>query len=345
MIQTTSASDTTLANIGYAYATDSEGLGLVVREGNAPRPQAGEVLVRIEAASINYRDLLVAKGKPAELIPLSDGAGVIEEVGEGVTRWRAGNRVAAGFFRDWIDGPFVATYHASARGGGGVEGMLTRYMVAHESQLASVPDSITIEQAATLPCAGTTAWSALFVRAKLKAGDTVLVLGTGGVSIFGLQLATAAGAKVIVTSSSDEKLDRARSLGAWETINYNTHPEWDEEVLRLTDGLGVTHILDTAGKGTFERSLKAVCAGGSIAQIGGLAGFGPELNLMRLQLINADIHGINVGSVANLQALIDYLAEHKISPIVDHVYDFEQAPQAYEDIAAGRLFGKLVIRI
>lgn len=338
-------SATCYSNIGYAYKDGADELGLVVVESDAPRPEAGEVLVKVEAASLNYRDLLVAKAKPAGLIPVSDGAGVVVEIGAGVTRWQVGDRVTAGFFRDWIDGPFEAAYHGSARGGGSVNGMLTRYVVARENQLAAIPDSLSAEQAATLPCAGTTAWSALFNRAKLKAGDTVLVQGTGGVSIFGLQLAAAAGARVIVTSSSDEKLERARSLGAWQTINYVTHPEWDEVVLRLTDGLGVMHILDTAGQGTFERSLKAVRAGGSIAQIGGLAGFGPQLNLMRLQLINADIHGINVGSVASLQALSDYLAEHKIAPVIDHIYDFDQAPQAYDDLAAGRAFGKLVIRL
>ena len=345
MNQVSTASRSSDGNIGYVYSGDAEGLGLKVHEGDVPQPQAGEVLVKVKAASINYRDLLVANAKPAGLTPLSDGAGVIEEIGEGVTRWRTGDRVAAGFFRDWIDGPFEADYHSSARGGGNVSGMLTRYMLARESELVALPDSLSFEEAATLPCAGTTAWSALFGRAKIEAGDTVLVQGTGGVAIFGLQLATAAGAKVIVTSSSDEKLDRARSLGAWQTINYSKHPEWDEETLRLTDGLGVMHILDTAGQGTFERSLKAVRAGGSIAQIGGLAGFGPQLNLMRLQLINADIHGINVGSVASLQALINYLTKHSITPIVDRSYDFSQAPQAYEDLKAGRLFGKLVIRI
>ncbi len=330
---------------GYVYADGAPAIGIAPTDLEKPVLKDGEVLVRVHAASINYRDLLVARAKPAGLVPLSDGAGVVEAVGAGVDRWQPGDRVVPGFFRDWIDGPFQAQYHASARGGGASGGMLAQYIVATAPQLVAVPDALTLEEAATLPCAGTTAFSALFLRAGVQSGDIVLLQGTGGVSIFALQLAAAAGAKVIVTSSSDDKLARARSLGAWETINYQTHPEWDEEVLRLTDGIGARHILDVGGQGTFERSLKAVSAGGSIAQIGGLAGFGPSTSTMRLQLINADIHGINVGSVANLAALTAFLVEHGIKPVIERTYEFDDAPTAYDDLAAARVFGKLVVRI
>jgi NADPH:quinone reductase-like Zn-dependent oxidoreductase len=328
----------------YIFADGAPGIGIEASSIDRPTPVAGEVLVRVEAASLNYRDLLVAKAKPAGAIPLSDGAGVIEAVGDGVSRWKVGDRVMPGFFRDWIDGRFVAEYHGSARGSAASSGMLTSFVTAIEAQLAAVPDALTSEEAATLPCAGTTAWTALFDRAKIQAGDVVLVQGTGGVALFGLQLATAVGAKVIVTSSSDEKLERARALGAWETINYQSHPDWDAEVMRLTDGLGADHILDVGGQGTFERSLKAVRAGGSIAQIGGLGGFGPQTSTIRLQLVNADIHGINVGSVAALSALGAFIAEHKIKPVIERVYGFDEVPQAYDALAAGA-FGKLVVRI
>jgi len=342
---TTHEPSTAGSNRRYVFDPEGAGYGLVVEHGPKPQPGSGEVLVRVEAASLNYRDLLMARRKTAGLVPLSDGAGTVESVGEGVVDLRPGHRVIAGFFCDWIDGPFKADYSATARGGGGTNGMLSRYVLATEAQLVGIPDQLTTVQASTLPCAGNTAWTALFARARVQPGDTVLVLGTGGVSIFGLQLATAAGARVIVTSSSDEKLERARGLGAWQTVNYQTQPDWDDEVLRLTDGLGALHILETGGQGTFERSLKAVRAGGSIAQIGGLTGFGPQLNLMRLQLINADIHGINVGSMEGLASLADYLVKNSISPVVDRVYDFDEVSAALDDLAGGRLFGKLVVRV
>ena len=332
-------------NRGYAYAAGAEGLGLAVIHGARPDPGTNEVLVRVQAASLNYRDLLVARAKPAGLVPLSDGAGMIEAIGPGVKRLAPGDRVAAGFFRNWTDGPFQADFHASARGGGAVGGMLTRYVVANETELVKLPDAISAEQAATLPCAGVTAWQALVERGGLKAGETVLVQGTGGVAIFGLQIATALGARVIVTSSSDEKLERARKLGAWQTINYASHPDWDEQAVAITDGRGVDHVLETGGQQTFERSLKAVAAGGRIAQIGGLTGFGPQVNTIRLQLINATIDGINVGPATTLAKLAAFVAERAITPTINRVYDFDDAPAAFDDLANGRTFGKLVIRL
>jgi len=337
-------------NTGYLLQlSETTGFELVASDSTVPEPGPDDVLVRIEAASLNYRDILVgwtlAQGPRPTLTPLSDAAGMVEAVGAGVSRWRAGDKVIPSFFREWLDGRFRASYEGSARGGGMVDGVLTRYVLVKSSELVAMPEGLSFEQASTLPCAGVTAWHALMGRGSLTAGDTVLVLGTGGVALFGLQIATAAGARVIVTSSSDEKLARAKSLGAWETVNYATHPDWEEEVLRLTDGEGVHHLLETGGQGTFDRSLKAIGAGGAIAQIGGLAGWGPQSNILRLQMINASINGINVGSAVHLDALAKFVSDHAITPVVDRVYDFEEASAAYADLPTGKHFGKLVIRL
>jgi len=194
-----------------------------------------------------------------------------------------------------------------------------------------------------LPCAALTAWQALVVRGHLAAGDTVLVQGTGGVALFALQLATAFGARVIVVSSSDEKRERASRLGAWATVNYQTTPEWDLEVRRLTDGFGVSHILELGGPATFDRSLRALAAGGRIAQIGVFTGLGPQSNLFRLQLINGDINGINVGSGEQFAAMIEFLVTHRIQPVIDRAFSFDDAEAAYEHLASGRHFGKVVV--
>ncbi len=313
-----------------------------------PRPSAGEVLVRIRAASLNYRDLLVQRGQLGEvrdgLIPLSDGAGEVAAVGEGVTQWRAGDRVAPLFYTLWTAGKYREAYGPSALGGGNSDGVLADVITVPEASLVRIPDSIDFAQAATLPCAALTAWQALVVRGGLKAGDTVLVQGTGGVALFGLQIATALGARVIVLSSSDDKRERAARLGAFATVNYRDTPDWDIEVRRLTDGLGVSHLLELGGPGTFDRSLRAIAAAGHIAQIGVFTGVGPQSNLMRLQLINATIDGINVGSGEQFAAMNDFIAAHGIAPVIDASFAFEEAEAAYAHLASGRHFGKVVIR-
>lgn len=308
-----------------------------------------DVLVRIKAASLNYRDLLVIDGKYGGagdgLIPLSDGAGFVERTGAGVTRWRAGDRVAPIFFQDWISGPYKRAYGASALGGER-PGVLSDFIVIPEDSLVRIPDHLSFEEAATLPCAAVTAWQALFPRGGLTADGTVLVQGTGGVALFALQFAQAVGARVIVLSSSNEKLARARTLGAWQGINYQAVPDWHEEVLRLTGGEGATHILELGGPETFDRSLMSLAPSGRIAQIGVLTGFGPRSNLLPLQGLNADVTGILVGSGAHFTAMNDLMiSRHLIKPVIDRVFPFAEAQAAYDHLRSGRHFGKVVIQL
>ncbi|MBV9405822.1 MAG: NAD(P)-dependent alcohol dehydrogenase, partial [Acidobacteriaceae bacterium] len=227
-----------------------------------PQPGAGEVLVRMTAASLNYRDLLVAKGLynpklKRPMIPLSDGAGVVEEIGPGVTRFKKGDRVAACFMQTWIDGPVTQDKGSSALGGS-IDGVLREFAVFSEQGLVPAPPSLSDEEVAALPCAGVTAWQALFEKDPAVPGDSVLMEGTGGVSIFALQFAVAAGFRTFITSSSDDKLARARKLGAQETINYKNTPQWNEEARRLTGGEGVGHVIEVGGSDTITRALRAV---------------------------------------------------------------------------------------
>ena len=312
-------------------------------------PGPNQVLIRIGATSLNYRDLLTLAdpgtldSAGAGLVPLSDAAGTVVDVGQGVTRWKRGDRVSPNFFPGWTHGAFSTAYLQRALGGGGTDGVLRDYMVMEESALVSVPEHLSLAEAATLPCAGLTAWHALFEGGQLTAGETVLVQGTGGVAMFGLQLAVAHGAKVIVTSSSDDKLDRAREMGAWQTINYRSEPEWDRIALELTKGRGVDHILELGGPDTYQRSVNAVAAGGRIAQIGVLTGFAAQADIRPLQFKNASIHGICVGSVAQYTRLNQFLADKQLHPVIDKRFSFEQAADAYTHLRHAQHFGKLVI--
>lgn len=313
-----------------------------------PTPSATQVLLRMSAASLNYRDLLTQQDSTATndgLVPLSDGAGTVMTIGEDVTRWKVGDRVISNFFPGWVDGPFNPAYLANSYGGGASNGMLTEHRVVDQGSLVAVPAHLSLEEASTLPCAGLTAWHALFERGGIKAGDTVLVQGTGGVALFGLQLATAMGAKVIVTSSSDAKLARVTALGAWQTINYRTHPDWEKVALEMTGGRGVDHILELGGPDTYDRSIAAIAAGGKIAQIGVLTGFVSHPNILPLQFKNASINGICVGSAAQLQRLTQFMAQHNIHPVIDAQFAFEDAPKAYAQLASASHFGKLVVKI
>ena len=294
-----------------------------------PNPAAGEVLVRIRAVSLNYRDLTTLDAQrpgnlPPPLIPCSDGAGEVIGVGTGVTRFHAGDRVAGIFFRDWISGPFELRHHKAALGGS-VHGMLREFVALPEAALVSVPAQLSFKEAATLPCAAVTAWQALFTRGGLRAGETVLVLGTGGVSVFALQLATAAGARVIVTSSSDEKLERARTLGAWATVNYQTTPDWDAEVWRLTEKRGVDHVVEVGGPGTLPRSVEAARAGGSISLIGVLTGAAGDISPVPMMRKGLVVRGIYVGSRQMFEAMNAAIALHAIRPEIDRVFPFAEA--------------------
>lgn len=311
-----------------------------------PTPGPNDVLIKMEAWSLNFRDLLMLDAKSsaarAGLIPVSDGVGIVKRVGSDVTRFKPGDRVANIFFRDWVDGPFEPSYVRSAFGGD-VPGVLSEFVALPEHALAKVPESLDPVDAATLPCAAVTTWQALFVRSKIDSTSTVLLQGTGGVSIFGLQFATALGAKTIITSSSDDKLKKASLLGATHTINYTHNPDWDDEVLRITEGRGVSHVLEVGGTDTFPRSLKSLSGSGTIAQIGVLTGFGPNTNLMRLQSINSTIVGISVGSRAHLEETIEFVTSRKIRPVIDRTFKFDDAPAAFDYLRSGAHFGKIVI--
>ncbi len=325
-----------------------DGEGAVVRvDSDKPEPAAGEVRVRVEAVSLNYRDLLIldaaGQGGLDGRIPLSDGAGVVDAVGDGVDTWQVGDRVAASFFRDWIEGPFKARYMPSALGGSTADGMLAEYVVLPATALVAVPAHLSTAEAATLPCAALTAWHGLFTRGGMRAGDTLLVQGTGGVALFGLQFANAVGARAIVLSSSDEKLDRAKALGASVLINYRDTPEWDVAVMEATDGEGASHILELGGPDTYDRSVRSVASAGKIVQIGVLTGFGPKPDLARLQTENADIIGVTVGSVEQFTALNAFIEAHAIRPIIDRTFGFDQVAEAFAHLRSGTHFGKIVI--
>lgn len=334
----------------YQLVRQTKGFGLQLREGAPVRwPGPREALVQVRATSLNRRDLSILEGaypiaNRETLVPLSDGAGEVVAVGAGTTRVQVGDRVAATFFQDWAGGHPGAQTGASALGGA-LDGMLAQYVTLSEEGLVALPASLSYEQAACLPCAAVTAWHGLVTRGQLCAGDYVLLQGTGGVSIFGLQIAAATGALPVITSSSDSKLERARALGAIATINYRNTPEWSKAVLAATDGRGVHQVLEVGGAGTLQQSLAALARGGHIALIGGLSGYGGEISTGGLIGRNAGVTGISVGSRADFEALGAFLDAHAIQPVIDRVFPFEQADQAYAWMAAGNHFGKVVIQL
>lgn len=310
----------------------------------------GEVRIRMHAVSLNYRDLMVASGDylvsvDDPIVPCSDGAGEVLATGPGVTRVQVGDRVAGSFFPHWTDG--APTPDKIALGlGGNVDGMLAEEVILHEDALAVIPPGLNFIEAATMPCAGVTAWNAIFVSSNhVKPGDTVLLLGTGGVSILGLQLARAAGLRTIVTSSSDDKLARARALGAHHTINYQAIPEWHEEVLHHTGGSGAAVVLEVGGKGTVNRSVSAAAMGGTVAVIGGVSGFGGEVNPATLLHSAKRLVGIYVGSRTMLEDVMRFADVGGVKPVVDRVFSFGQAREAYRYMASGAHFGKVVIDV
>lgn len=311
-------------------------------------PGPREVLVRVRASSLNRRDLLIHRGlypagDRASVVPLSDGAGEVVAVGAGVTRVREGDRVVATFFQNWLDGRPVASTGASALGGA-LDGMLAEHVTLHEDGVLHIPAHLSFEEAATLPCAALTAWNGLFTWGGLRAGDHVLLQGTGGVSIFGLQFAVAAGATVLLTSSDDAKLARARALGATHGVNYRTTPDWERAALEATAGIGVHHVLEVGGVGTLQRSLAALAHGGHIAIIGGLAGFGGEIPALPMIGHSTRVSGIFVGSRAEFMRMNAFIEAHALRPVIDRVFDYAAAPAAFAHMEAGDHFGKVVIR-
>lgn len=320
-------------------------LALVERE--SPRPANGQVLVRMRAASLNYRDYMVVLGfynprLKRPMVPLSDGAGVVEEIGEGVTRFKKGDRVAACFMQGWIDGPPTKEKGATALGGA-IDGVLREFAVFSQDGLVRVPESLSDEEAAALPCAAVTAWHALFEHTAMAPGDAVLIQGTGGVSVFALQFAHLAGFRTIVTSSSDAKLERARKLGANETVNYKKTPEWDDAARKLTAGQGVDHVIEVGGSGTMPRSLKAVRMQGAISVIGVLSGVDPSVSPTAILMNSVRVQGIYVGSRAMFERMNRAIELHRIQPVIDRVFPWTEYKEALRYMETQQHFGKICL--
>jgi NADPH:quinone reductase-like Zn-dependent oxidoreductase len=335
-----------------AYQLPKSGAGvdaLVKVERPDPKPAHRQVLVKVAACSLNFRDLGIVRGTyrmPVrdKIIPLSDGAGEVIEVGAGVTRVKVGDKVAGCFFQRWPGGEPPADVQASALGGG-IDGMLAEYAVLEEEGVVKIPAHLTVEEGATLPCAAVTAWHALVEHGKVIAGQTVLLQGTGGVSIFALQLAHAMGVQVVITSSSDDKLARAKKLGANHGINYKSTPDWEKAAMDFTGGRGVDQVIEVGGAGTLTRSFGAIRVGGKISMIGGLSGPATELNPVLIQARRANVQGISVGSTQMFEAMNRAIAANGIKPVIDKVFGFDAVQAAYKHMASGAHVGKIVIRV
>ena len=317
--------------------------GLVA--GVAPIPTAGpgEVLVRVRATSLNFRDLAILDGNyivpvPPGRIPVSDAAGEIAAVGAGVTTLNVGDRVTNAFFPEWLEGPFVGHYAGYSAE---LEGWLSDYRVVPAETLIRFPDSLGFEEAATLPCAGVTAWTAL---KGVRPGETVVTQGTGGVSLFALQLAKAMGARVIATTSSDDKAVRLKAMGADDTINYKTEHDWAQRVRDLTGGRGADRIIEVGGPGTFARSVRAIAAGGQVSMVGILAGMQGGVDFMSMFMSQARYQTVAIGSREDLGDLARFVVRHAIRPSIDSSWDFDDAKNAYARLLTRSVFGKVVIK-
>ncbi len=329
-----------------------DGIGLEklrLTEMPEPEPKEHEILVKVKAVSLNYRDVMTLEGTymPAKhgIIPLSDGTGEVVAAGANVSQFKVGDRVAGCFFPNWIHGTASREMLALARGGGEVDGMAAEFVAISEESAVHIPEQMSYEEASTLPCAGLTAWCALIEEGGLQPGERVLALGTGGVSVFAMQFALMAGAEVVITSSSDSKLKRAEELGAHHGINYRTCTEWDEEVLKLTSGKGVDHVVEVGGAGTLNRSLRAVKTGGLVSLIGVLAESGPPVNHAVMLGKKIRLNGIYVGSRSMFEAMISAMTLHKLKPVIGETYPFEELHQAYTSMHNGSHFGKIVVRV
>jgi NADPH:quinone reductase-like Zn-dependent oxidoreductase len=327
--------------------TGTTGLDSVVLNADRrqPEPAHDQILIRMRAAAMNYRDQGVIKGAYGytrfPVIPLSDGAGEVVAVGPGVTRFKVGDRVASTFFQTWPGGKMP---HDASRNslGGQLDGVLAEYVALPQAGAIHIPDHLSFEQAATLPCAALTAWNALVETGRIKAGETVAILGTGGVSCFGVQFARMHGAHVFLTSGSDDKLAKGKALGADMLINYKATPDWDQEVLQATDGVGVDHVIEVGGANTLEKSMNAARPGGSIYVIGALAGAG-HINPRMINRKGLRLQGIHVGSREMFAAMNRAIAAAELRPAIDRVFAFAEAKQAYAYQASGAHFGKIVI--
>ncbi|WP_018412811.1 zinc-dependent alcohol dehydrogenase family protein [Methyloversatilis thermotolerans] len=332
----------------HAYREHCDADSLTLFESAVPRPGPGQVLVRMRAASLNYRDLLIVTGRypgmeSRGLVPCSDGAGEVIEAGPGADRFKVGARVIGTFFETWLGGPMLPAHYAASLGGT-APGVLTEYRIFPQEALVAIPEHLSFEEAATLPCAALTAWNALFEGpVALRPGDTVLIQGTGGVSMFALQFARAAGARIIATSSSDAKLDKVQSMGAHVLINYRTHPDWDIEVRQATGGTGVDHVVEVGGPGTLQRSIAAARHGGWVHLIGVLTG--GDINPLPILFNTTTVRGVFVGSRDMFEAMNKVISLHGLRPVIDRVFAFEEARAALAHLESQAHFGKVVIRI
>jgi NADPH:quinone reductase-like Zn-dependent oxidoreductase len=332
----------------YILEKDSSTLdGLKQIDRPDPQATATQVLIRVRATSLNFRDNLVANGAyfggpmKSDLVPFSDGAGEVISIGSHVKRFKQGDKVAGTFFQTWPDG---AMQYSRPAMGGSTNGMLSELVALDEDGVVRLPDGYSYEEGATLPCAAVTAWHALMAtRSHVKPGQTVLCLGTGGVSIFALQFAKAAGARVIITSSSDDKLARAKKLGADEGINYKEFPDWEKKVAELTNKRGVDHIIEVGGPGTLAKSFKAVAPEGQIALIGVVAGSKGDTNPLTMMMKGANLQGIYVGTTKMFEDMVRAINQSKIKPVIDRIFPFDQAADAYRHLSSANHLGKLVI--
>ena len=323
--------------------------GLTLNERPVPEPGSGQVLIKVSASSINYRDLSTvlgpaARGIPYPRIPNSDCSGVIAAIGDGVGEFKPGDRVMGCFFQKWQDGAITPDAMASALGGA-IDGVLAEYVVLEQSGVVATPEHLSDVEAATLPCAALTAWNAVGGSHPVKDGDTVLLLGTGGVSVFAQQFATALGAKTIVTSSSDIKLARIGELGATETINYANVPDWEKTVVELTDGGGVDRVVEVGGPGTLQKSIAAVRVGGKIQLIGVLTDVSGTIQPIDIMRKSVTVRGIYVGSRDLFRGMNEGITENALRPVIDEVFDFADAKAAYHKMKGASHFGKIVISI
>jgi NADPH:quinone reductase-like Zn-dependent oxidoreductase len=332
-----------------AYTTLGDGIAaLKLAERPTPQPGRDEVLVKMNAGALNYRDLLVVNGtaswKPhAPRIPGSCGVGVVVAVGDQVSRFRTGDRVAGIFLPKWLDGEFSPEKSVAPLGGAAADGVLTECRVFDEQAVVAVPGHLTDVEAATLPDAAVTAWHAVRRRSRVQRGDRVLIQGTGGVSVFALQFVHALGGLPIVISSSDQKLEKAKALGAAGTINYKKVPAWEEEVVTLTDGRGVDHVIEVVGGENLNRSLRAVRVSGTISFIGALAGLSAPINTVQIAAKNVCIHGIETGSREMFEEMNGFITTHQLRPVIDKTYAFSEVPAALTYLASGRHFGKVMV--
>lgn len=333
-----------------SWQIDRFGLdALRVTDVPTPTPSPGEVLVRWRAFSLNYRDLVVVQGSylpqlPMPFVPLSDGAGEIAAVGDGVAEWKVGDRIAGHYVQSWQSGPATPENLRFALASAALPGVAREFSTLPAHGAVRLPAHLSFEAGATLPIAAVTAWNALFSTRDLVPGATVVLEGTGGVSLFGLQLAHAAGLRTIITSSSDEKLARARALGADATLNYRTTPEWSRRVRELTDGRGADLVLEVGGPATFAEAARSVRLGGRIAVIGFLSGHALPVDALSLIGNLTTVQGLRVGSRADFLALNRALEQHPIHPVIDRVFEFAELPAAFARLNRGEHFGKIVVR-